>query len=185
MSVTSLRSLRVLSHTSLPPALLFSLPPPTTICESPSATNGPPSSPTPPLLHHSCPIFATSLRCSLHGPLLLTVAPLRAAHAARRPFTATLTTPPPPSHPPAPPHTGVGKSCLLLQFTDKRFQPVHDLTIGVEFGARMITIDGRQIKLQIWDTAGQESFRSITRSYYRGAAGALLVYDITRCASLS
>lgn len=48
--------------------------------------------------------------------------------------------------------TGVGKSCLLLQFTDKRFQPVHDLTIGVEFGARMITIDGKQIKLQIWDT---------------------------------
>jgi len=76
--------------------------------------------------------------------------------------------------------TGVGKSCLLLQFTDKRFQPVHDLTIGVEFGARMITIDNRQIKLQIWDTAGQESFRSITRSSYRGAAGALLVYDITR-----
>jgi Ras-related protein Rab-2A len=76
--------------------------------------------------------------------------------------------------------TGVGKSCLLLQFTDKRFQPVHDLTIGVEFGARMISIDQRQVKLQIWDTAGQESFRSITRSYYRGAAGALLVYDITR-----
>ncbi|RHY63140.1 hypothetical protein DYB34_009480 [Aphanomyces astaci] len=76
--------------------------------------------------------------------------------------------------------TGVGKSCLLLQFTDKRFQPVHDLTIGVEFGARMINIDSKQIKLQIWDTAGQESFRSITRSYYRGAAGALLVYDITR-----
>ena len=96
---------------------------------------------------------------------------------------------------------GVGKSCLLLQFTDKRFQPVHDLTIGVEFGARMITLDGSSsnnnsnaaaggmdamtttatpIKLQIWDTAGQESFRSITRSYYRGAAGALLVYDITR-----
>lgn len=48
--------------------------------------------------------------------------------------------------------TGVGKSCLLLQFTDKRFQPVHDLTIGVEFGARMVNIDGKQIKLQIWDT---------------------------------
>ena len=47
---------------------------------------------------------------------------------------------------------GVGKSCLLLQFTDKRFQPVHDLTIGVEFGARMINIDEKQIKLQIWDT---------------------------------
>merc|ERR1712100_526992 len=54
--------------------------------------------------------------------------------------------------------TGVGKSCLLLQFTDKRFQPIHDLTIGVEFGARMVTIDKKQIKLQIWDTAGQESF---------------------------
>ena len=76
--------------------------------------------------------------------------------------------------------TGVGKSCLLLQFTDKRFQPVHDLTIGVEFGARLVTIDNQQVKLQIWDTAGQESFRSITRSYYRDAAGALLVYDITR-----
>ncbi|UYV63462.1 RAB2A [Cordylochernes scorpioides] len=80
--------------------------------------------------------------------------------------------------------TGVGKSCLLLQFTDKRFQPVHDLTIGVEFGARMIPIDNKQIKLQIWDTAGQEAFRSITRSYYRGAAGALLVYDISRCGTI-
>lgn len=47
---------------------------------------------------------------------------------------------------------GVGKSCLLLQFTDKRFQPVHDLTIGVEFGARMINIGDKQVKLQIWDT---------------------------------
>lgn len=69
---------------------------------------------------------------------------------------------------------------LHNKFTDKRFQPVHDLTIGVEFGARMLTINSEQVKLQIWDTAGQESFRSITRSYYRGAAGALLVYDITR-----
>lgn len=76
--------------------------------------------------------------------------------------------------------TGVGKSCLLLQFTDKRFRADHDLTIGVEFGARLINIEGKQIKLQIWDTAGQESFRSITRSYYRGASGALLVYDISR-----
>ena len=49
-------------------------------------------------------------------------------------------------------NSGVGKSCLLLQFTDKRFQPVHDLTIGVEFGARMINIENKQIKLQIWDT---------------------------------
>ena len=74
----------------------------------------------------------------------------------------------------------MGKSCLLLQFTDKRFRHDHDLTIGVEFGSRMVRLDDRDVKLQIWDTAGQESFRSITRSYYRGAAGALLVYDITR-----
>ena len=52
---------------------------------------------------------------------------------------------------------------------------MHDLTIGVEFGSRLVAIGEKQIKLQIWDTAGQESFRSITRSYYRGAAGALLV----------
>jgi Ras-related protein Rab-2A len=76
--------------------------------------------------------------------------------------------------------TGVGKSCLLLQFTDKRFRQDHDLTIGVEFGARFMTIENKPIKLQIWDTAGQEAFRSITRTYYRGATGALLVYDISR-----
>ena len=52
----------------------------------------------------------------------------------------------------------MGKSCLLLQFTDKRFQPVHDLTIGVEFGARMINIEGKQIKLQIWDTVSEALF---------------------------
>eukprot|EP01084_Bolivina_argentea_P292944 503767_1 len=76
--------------------------------------------------------------------------------------------------------TGVGKSSLLLQFTDKRFNPIHDLTIGVEFGTQTIAINNETIKLQIWDTAGQETFRSITRSYYRNTAGALLVYDITR-----
>lgn len=56
---------------------------------------------------------------------------------------------------------GVGKSCLLLQFTDKRFQPVHDLTIGVEFGARMINIENKQIKLQIWDTVGSRRSRRL------------------------
>ena len=76
--------------------------------------------------------------------------------------------------------SGVGKSCLLLQFTDNRFQPQYDMTIGVEFGTRVVTVDNRAIKLQIWDTAGQENFRSITRAYYRGAGGALLVYDVTR-----
>ena len=75
----------------------------------------------------------------------------------------------------------VGKSCLLLQFIDNRFKDSHDLTIGVDFGSKTIKLeDGTNVKVQIWDTAGQESFKSITRSYYRGAAGALLVYDITR-----
>ena len=55
------------------------------------------------------------------------------------------------------PCVGVGKSCLLLQFTDKRFQPVHDLTIGVEFGARMVKVVDKQIKLQIWDTVRASS----------------------------
>lgn len=76
--------------------------------------------------------------------------------------------------------TGVGKSCLLLQFVDRRFSSVHDLTIGVDFGSRIIEIGGEKVKLQIWDTAGQESFRSIARSYYRDASGALLVFDVTR-----
>jgi hypothetical protein len=62
------------------------------------------------------------------------------------------------------PPPAVGKSCLLLRFTDNRFQAQHDLTIGVEFGSRTIMIDSNQVKLQIWDTAGQEKFRSITRS---------------------
>ncbi|DAZ92561.1 TPA: hypothetical protein N0F65_012791, partial [Lagenidium giganteum] len=74
----------------------------------------------------------------------------------------------------------VGKSSLLLQFTEQHFQPIHGLTIGVEFGAKLLDIDNRKVKLEIWDTAGQETFLSITRSYYRGADGALLVYDISR-----
>jgi len=78
--------------------------------------------------------------------------------------------------------TGTGKSCLLLQFIDRRFSASHDLTIGVDFGSRVVELGAQRerVKLQIWDTAGQESFRSIARSYYRDAAGCLLVYDITR-----
>lgn len=75
--------------------------------------------------------------------------------------------------------SGVGKSCLMTQFADRRFHPVHDTTIGVEFSARMIVVDGKHIKLQIWDTAGQETFRSVARSYYRGANGCIIVYDLT------
>ncbi|CAK5080454.1 unnamed protein product [Meloidogyne enterolobii] len=76
--------------------------------------------------------------------------------------------------------TGVGKSCIFSQFTEKCFTPTHDSENGLQFGVRKITIYGKQIKLQIWDTDDQESFRPITRSYYQGAAGVLLVYDITR-----
>eukprot|EP00659_Diplonema_papillatum_P002025 gene2025-biopygen1991 len=75
---------------------------------------------------------------------------------------------------------GVGKSCLLHQFTDKKFLTDSPHTIGVEFGTRVVDVGDKTIKLQIWDTAGQERFRAVTRSYYRGAAGAILVYDITR-----
>jgi len=78
---------------------------------------------------------------------------------------------------------GVGKSCLLHQFTEQKFTADCPHTIGVEFGTRIIEVSGKKIKLQIWDTAGQERFRAVTRSYYRGAAGALMVYDITRRAS--
>lgn len=74
----------------------------------------------------------------------------------------------------------VGKTCLLLQFTDKRYRASHQVTVGVEFGSKTVEVSGKMIKLQCWDTAGQDRFRSIVRSYYRGAAGALLVYDITR-----
>jgi Ras-related protein Rab-2A len=74
----------------------------------------------------------------------------------------------------------VGKSCILLQFTDNKFRHQHELTIGVEFGAKTITLNNKTIKIQIWDTAGQEAFQAITRTYYKGAVGALLVYDITR-----
>ncbi|VDM00190.1 unnamed protein product [Schistocephalus solidus] len=76
--------------------------------------------------------------------------------------------------------SAAGKSCILLQLTEKKFEPLFNLTIGVEFGCCHVTVGETPIKIQVWDTAGQENFRSLTRSYYRGAAGLLLVYDITR-----
>jgi len=95
-------------------------------------------------------------------------------------------------------NAGVGKTCILHQYVHNGFKTDSQHTIGAELGSRMIILKdkqedqknttdhptteetiGRPIKLQIWDTAGQERFRSVTRSYYRGACGALLVYDIT------
>eukprot|EP00598_Pedospumella_elongata_P001738 CAMPEP_0184970538 /NCGR_PEP_ID=MMETSP1098-20130426/2982_1 /TAXON_ID=89044 /ORGANISM="Spumella elongata, Strain CCAP 955/1" /LENGTH=206 /DNA_ID=CAMNT_0027492483 /DNA_START=88 /DNA_END=708 /DNA_ORIENTATION=- len=75
--------------------------------------------------------------------------------------------------------SGVGKTCLLLRYANDSFSPTFITTIGIDFKIKNIQLDGKRIKLQIWDTAGQERFRTITTSYFRGAQGILLVYDVT------
>ncbi|GJD02130.1 ras family protein [Colletotrichum higginsianum] len=102
--------------------------------------------------------------------------------------------------------SGCGKSSLTIRLCEGRFSPHHDVTIGVEFGSRIVpktnedgiaapnglpepprlpepaAVDGPQkhMKLSLWDTAGQETYKSVTRSYFRGASGALLVFDLSR-----
>jgi len=76
--------------------------------------------------------------------------------------------------------SGVGKSNLLSRFTRNEFNLESRSTIGVEFATRSIQVDGKTVKAQIWDTAGQERYRAITSAYYRGAVGALVVYDIAK-----
>ncbi len=73
---------------------------------------------------------------------------------------------------------GVGKSCLLLRYSDDSFTSSFITTIGIDFKIKSINIGESKVKLQIWDTAGQERFRTITTAYYRGAMGILLVYDV-------
>mmetsp|Transcript_2456 Transcript_2456/g.5495 ORF Transcript_2456/g.5495 Transcript_2456/m.5495 type:complete len:206 (-) Transcript_2456:449-1066(-) len=81
--------------------------------------------------------------------------------------------------------SGVGKSCLLVRFADDTFSEIYMSTIGVDFKIRTVKRDGKTIKLQIWDTAGQERFRTITSSYYRGAHGIIIVFDLTNRESFS
>jgi len=75
--------------------------------------------------------------------------------------------------------SGVGKSCIVLNFAEQRPRRQHQVTIACEFASRIVQIKNRDIKIQIWDTAGQENFRSITRSYYRSSVAAIVAYDIT------
>jgi len=79
--------------------------------------------------------------------------------------------------------SGVGKTCILYRFSDDAFNTTFISTIGIDFKIKTIELRGKKIKLQIWDTAGQERFHTITTSYYRGAMGIMLVYDITNAKS--
>lgn len=75
--------------------------------------------------------------------------------------------------------SNVGKTSLLLKYTDDYFSESHVATIGVEYKIKTLILRGMQIKLQIWDTSGQERFRSLTQNFFRNANGVLFVYDIT------
>ena len=74
----------------------------------------------------------------------------------------------------------VGKTCILLKYTDKIFQETHMMTIGLDYRLKTMKLQsGKEVKLQIWDTAGQDRFRSITKNYYKGSHGIILIYDVT------
>ena len=74
----------------------------------------------------------------------------------------------------------VGKTCVLLKYTDKIFQDTHMMTIGLDYRLKTMKLqNGQDVKLQIWDTAGQDRFRSITKNYYKGSNGIILIYDVT------
>lgn len=76
--------------------------------------------------------------------------------------------------------SSVGKSCILMRYTDNTFQEVFLSTIGIDFKFKDVELDnGKKVKIQIWDTAGQDRFHSMTRTYFKGAQGIILVYDVT------
>ena len=81
--------------------------------------------------------------------------------------------------------TGVGKSSLVLRFVTNSFKSYSESTIGASFMRKIMSVDGNKIKFQIWDTAGQEKYHSLAPMYYRGAAVAIVVYDITRKSSFT
>ena len=76
--------------------------------------------------------------------------------------------------------SGVGKTNIMSKYLKNEFREDSKATVGVEFGSKQFNIQGHQIKAQIWDTAGQERYKAITSAYYKGAKGAIIVYDITR-----
>ena len=82
-------------------------------------------------------------------------------------------------------NSGVGKTSLLLRYVDDTFSTTFITTIGIDFRIKTIDINGKRVKLQIWDTAGQERFRTIAVSYYRGAMGILVVFDVTNRSSFT
>ena len=74
----------------------------------------------------------------------------------------------------------VGKTCFLLKYTDKTFQDIHLSTIGLDYRSKsMVLKSGKNVKIEIWDTAGQDRFRSIAKNYYKSANGIILIYDVT------
>lgn len=76
-------------------------------------------------------------------------------------------------------NSGVGKSSILIRFAQNQFQEHYLATIGVDFRFKTTIVDGKNVKFQIWDTAGQQRFRTITSAYYRGSQAILLVFDVT------
>ena len=76
--------------------------------------------------------------------------------------------------------SSVGKTCFLMRYSDNTFQEIHMSTIGLDYKLKNVQLDdGKIVKIQIWDTAGQDRFRSITKNYYKGAHGIILIYDVT------
>ena len=76
--------------------------------------------------------------------------------------------------------SSVGKTCFLMRYADNTFQEIHMSTIGLDYKLKSVQLDdGKIVKIQIWDTAGQDRFRSITKNYYKGAHGIILIYDVT------